>query len=707
MGVTAASLLDRLVQQTQKPKLLPRAAIKKISSYLDSGQLKKAVFLLSASPLGFPTHLYARLLSLCASRGGLVEARKIESHLVQILPQPPIFLLNRTIETYAKCGSLRDARELFDEMPRRDGGTWNAMITAYAHAGESHEALLLFSSMKSSRVFPNEITFASVLGCCADILALSLARQLHGLVFKHGFYRNVILGSALVDIYGKCQIIHDARKMFDEIPSPNAVSWNVIVRRYLEIGNGEEAVILFSQMIRENVQPLKYTLSTVLIACAGLGAISEGRQIHGFIIKNGFQEEDVVTTSLIDMCVKCGCLEDACLIFYQPGSKNVVSWTSMVSGYAMSGILDKARELFNEMAHRNIISWNAMLAGYVRFSCWEQAVDFIFWMRQTTQDCDYVTLGLILNVCAGVLDLRTGKEVHGFVYRHGFFSNLLIGNALLDMYGKSGSLRSAKQCFFEMGFLRDRISWNALITGYARHGRSEDALQIFRAMQYETTPDEYTFSAIFAACANIFTLPEGKEIHGYMIRNEFKSDMVIGGALVDMYSKCRCPDYAVKVFEKATQRDIIMWNSLLLGCAYNGMGGYVLQQFCLMQQESIKPDNVTFLGVLLACISEGFVELGHEYFDSMSRKHCVIPRLEHYECMIELLGKHGNVDDLESFIQEMPFEPTVAMWTRVFDFCREYGHSRLGQWAEKCLNELNPSNPVRFELSDGNNMNSL
>ncbi|XP_068643535.1 pentatricopeptide repeat-containing protein At3g26540 [Aristolochia californica] len=705
MGVTAASLLDRLIQKTQKPKSFPKAAIKTIISQLDSGQLKKAVSLLCSSPFGFPSYLYARLLSVCASKGGLVEARKIESHLVQFLPEHPVFLLNRSIETYAKCGSLRDARELFDEMPRRDGGSWNAMITAYAQAGESDEALLLFSIMNSSRVFPNEITFASVLGCCADLLALSLARQVHGLVLKFGFYWNVILGSALVDIYGKCRIIHEARRMFDEIPSPNSVSWNVIVRRYLEMGKGDEAVMMFFQMIRENVQPLKFTLSSVLIACAGICAIHEGSQIHGFTIKTGFEEEDVVTTSLIDMYLKCGCLEDAHLIFDQPNSRNVVSWTSMVSGYAMSGVLDKARELFNEMSERNIISWNAMLAGYIRFSCWEQALDFVFWMCQTAKDFDHVTLGLILNVCAGLLDLKTGKEVHGFAYRHGFFSNLLIGNALLDMYGKCGSLRSADQCFLEMDFLRDRISWNALITGYARHGRSEEALQIFREMQYETTPDEFTFSTISAACANIFTLAQGKEIHGYMIRNAFKSDLVIRGALVDMYSKCRCPDYAIKVFEESGPRDIILWNSLLLGCAHNGMGSYVLDQFCLMQEEGIKPDNVTFLGVLLACIGEGFVELGQDYFDSISSQHCVIPRLEHYECMIELLGKHGYIDDLEIFIHEMPFEPTVAMWTRVFDCCREYGHSRLGRRAEKCLNELNPSNPIRFELSEGNDLN--
>ncbi|XP_038977240.1 pentatricopeptide repeat-containing protein At3g26540-like [Phoenix dactylifera] len=217
-------------------------------------------------------------------------------------------------------------------------------------------------------------------------------------------------------------------------------------------------------------------------------------------------------------------------------------------------------------------------------------------------------------------------------------------------------------------------------------------------MQWETCADEFTFSTILAACANIFMLEHGKEIHGYMIRNGFEMDVIIRGALVDMYSKCRLIEYGIKVFEMESSRDIVLWNSMILGCAYNGRGEYGLELFEAMRKDGIRADNVTLIGILLACISEGYVNLGRRYFDSMTEEYGIIPRVEHYECMIELLGKHGFMVELEDFVEHMPFEPTIPMWTRIFDCCREHGNRKLGERAARCISESNPLNPVQFEV---------
>ncbi|XP_010270348.1 PREDICTED: pentatricopeptide repeat-containing protein At3g26540 [Nelumbo nucifera] len=703
MGVNAVSLLNRLLQNsttTQRPKPLPanaKSITNTIFRYLKSHRLKEAVSVLFSSPTPVPPFIYARLFQICSSKLAIVEARKVESHLVTFYSTPPIFLLNRAIETYGKCGCLEDARELFEEMPRRDGGSWNAMITAYSQGGYAEKALSLFKCMNKSGVLANEITFASVLGSCAAVLALFLTRQVHGLVIKYGLCSNVILASSIVDVYGKCQVISEARKMFDEIPNPNSVSWNVIVRRYLEMGDGKEAVVMFFKMIGSNVMHLNFTFSNALIACSSISALKEGHQIHGVAVKIGFEADEVVTNSLIDMYVKCGVLEDAQRHFDQPESKNIISWTSLVSGYAMDGRTGQARALFNEMPERTVVSWNAMLAGYVRHLLWEEALDFVLWMRRMTKDIDHVTLSLILNICAGLSDVELGKQVHGFVYRHGFFSNLLVGNALLDMYGKCKHLDSSRIWFSEMCHLRDRVSWNALLTSYVQHELSEEAMRMFWDMQWETTPNKFTFGTLLAACANIFALDQGKQIHGYMIRKGCEIDIVVRGALVDMYSKCRCHEYAVKVFKEEAPRDLILWNSMILGCAHNGRGGEALDLFHSME-EGVRADHVTFQGILLACIGEGYVDLGKQYFNSMSNKYCIIPRLEHYECMIELFGRYGYIDDLENFVQSMPFEPTEQMLIKVFDACREHKHLRLGEWAEKHLNELNPITPYRFEV---------
>ena len=705
MGVSAASILNRLLYSgTHKPQTQPtsaKALTNTLFTHLKAGRLQKAISILFAAPIPVSYSFYARLFQICASNRAIVEARKVESHLVTFSPKPPVFLLNRAIEAYGKCGCLVDARELFEEMPQRDGGSWNAMITAYAQGGFPEKALLMFSDMNRSGVYASEVTFASVLGSCGALLALCLSRQVHGLIVKYGFCGNVILESSLVDVYGKCQVINDAQRMFNEIKNPTAVSWNVIVRRYLEMGDGKQAVFMFFQMFPAAVRPFNFTFSNALIACSSICALKEGMQIHGVAIKMGLEDDEVVSSPLIDMYIKCGKLENARGVFEQLGSKDLVSWTSIVSGYATSGKTREARELFDQMPERNVISWNAMLAGYTRSLQLEEALDFVFLMRNTTKDIDHVTLGLILNVCAGLSDVELGKQVHGFIYRNGFFSNLVVGNALLDMYGKCGNLRSARVWFYEISQWRDIVSWNALLTSYARHGMSEQAMTIFSEMPWETRPSKFTFGTLLAACANTFSLEHGKQIHGFMIRNGYEMDIVIRGALVDMYSKCRCLEYALTVFKEAASRDVILWNSIIFACCHNQRGGVILELFGLIEEEGIKADHVTFQGILHACIYEGLVELGTWYFNSMSNEYCVMPRLEHYECMIELYNRYGHIDELEKFVKRMPFEPTVPILTKVFDACRIHGHLRLGEWAAERLNKLNPSMPLIFQIMDG------
>ncbi|KAL5571792.1 hypothetical protein UlMin_021389 [Ulmus minor] len=449
MGVNRASELNHLLRSISKSSTTktsePTTAIaitNAVLHTLNAGNLPKAVSILFDSPVPFPYSIYARLFQLCSSTSAIVEARKVESHLITFSPTPPVFLLNRAIEAYGKCGCVRDARELFDEMPQRDGGSWNAMITAYSKNSEDEEAMRLFSRMNKIGVSGNQITFASVLGSCSELLAVSLSRQVHGLILKCGFGQNVILETSLVDVYGKCWVMSDARKKFDEIHNPNDVSWNVIVRRYLEIGNGKEAVFMFSRIFRAAIRPLNFTVSNALLACSSSSALMEGMQIHGVAVKMQFDVDEVVANSLINMYIKCWKLEHARAIFVQLDAKNLISWTSIVWGYAISGKTEEARELFNNMPERNLVSWNAMLAGYTYFFQWEKALDFVHLMRNTTKEIDHVTLGLILKISSGLSDVEMGKRIHSFVYRHGFFSNLVVSNALLDMYGKCGNLKS-------------------------------------------------------------------------------------------------------------------------------------------------------------------------------------------------------------------------------------------------------------------------
>jgi len=689
MGVSAASVLNQLLsKQNLNPQQQSQtnAVIETILSYLKAGRIRKATSILFAFPKPFPYSLYALFFRLCSSHRAIVEARKVESHLLTFSPNPPIFLLNRAIESYAKCNCLRDARELFNEMPRRDGGTWNALITAYSRLGFPNQVLSLFLCMTRSGVWPSEVTFASVLASCAAASQLPLSKQVHGLVTKYGFCGNVILGSSLVDVYAKCGVMVDARRMFHEIPQPNAVTWNVIVRRYLDAGDAKEAIFLFSRMFSTAVQPMNFTFSNALVACSSVSALQEGMQIHGVVVKLGLQEDNVISSSLVNMYVKCDKLEDGSRVFDLLGSRDLVSWTSIVSAYAMSGKTLEARKLFDKMPERNVVSWNAMLAGYVRSFQWSEALDFVYLMLERINYVDHVTLGLMLNVSAGISDHETGKQIHGYIYRHGFHLDIRVCNALLDMYGKCGNLNMARVLFNQMSDWRDRVSWNALMASYGHHQLSEQALTMFSEMQWETKPTKYTFGTLLLACANAFALHHGKQIHGFIIRHGFQIDTIMRTALIYMYCKCRCLGYAIEVLKGAVSRDVIIWNTIILGCCHNHRGKEALELFVMMEAEGVKPDHVTLKGILLACVEEGLVEFGTECFKSLSSKYHVLPRLEHYSCMIELYSRHGSMHELDNFMRTMNIEPTLPMLESVLDACQKNEWAILGEWITEKIN---------------------
>ncbi|XP_076940709.1 pentatricopeptide repeat-containing protein At3g26540-like [Bidens hawaiensis] len=677
----------------------------KIHTQLKLSSLSKAVSTLFDSPFPFHTSLYASLFQLCAAKRAIVETRKLESHLITFNPTPPFFLLNRAIECYGKCASLDDARELFDEMPHRDGGSWNALISAYALNGSSQEAVTAFLGMMRDGFLWNEVSFASILKCSSGAaLDVRFAMGVHGVVIKYGYSSNVIISSSIVDVYGKGGLLNDARRMFDEIPDPNEVSWNVIIKRCYDMGEEAEAIVLFFEMVRQNaVMPLTFTASNTLCACTRISVFNEGMQIHGFAVKINLVDTLVVSGSLINMYAKCGDLQSARRVFNQPNAKDLINWTSIVTAYATNGRTQEARELFDKMPERNIVSYNAMLAGYTNNKKYIDGLEImeIIQLASKANICiDQVTIGLALTICAGLLDVNLGRQVHGYVYRHRFNDNLAVGNGLLNMYGKCGDLRSCRAWFYQMSHERNDVSWNSILTSHACHKRSEEVMMVIRKMLEETPPHKHTLATILAACANIFALDVSKQIHAFLVRNGYEIDIVMKGALVDCYSKCRCIVYALTVFKETTLHDMILYNSMILGCCHNLKGDVAIDLFEMLKSEGLKPDYTTFQGVLLACVYEGWVELGREYFDAMIKDYCVIPRLEHYELMIELYAKYGYVGELENFVNNMHFDPTASMLKRVFDACRHYRHKRLGKWAADRLNELNPSVPFRFELMD-------
>eukprot|EP01018_Ginkgo_biloba_P009791 Gb_07727 [translate_table: standard] len=568
---------------------------------------------------------YASLLQGCINVKALPEAKLVHAHVIETGFRLDSSLATKLVIVYGKCASLVDALQTLNEMPERNVISWTAMIAAYARHGPFEEALRLFYRMQETGIKPDKFTFASVFAACANMAALEHGKMVHEDLIRSGCQSDIFVENALVDMYAKCGSIEKAREVFDRMSERSVVSWTSMIVAYTSHGFGEEALKLFHQMQQTGVQPDEFAFTSVLPALPNLSSL---REVHQVIIRSGFEGNVFVGSALIDMYAKFRSIENAHKVYDKMPEGNVVSCNVMVAGYAQNGHVDEALKLFQKMPERNVISWTAMIAGYAQ-------------------------------------------------------------NGLLD---------DAMKLFEEMPE-RNVVSWNAMIAGYARNGLVDEAVKLLRQMQLtRVKPNSVTFASVLPACANFAALQQGKEAHDDVIRSGFQSDIIVGNALVDMYAKCGSIEDAWDVFDKMPRRDVVSWTTMIAGYAMHGRGKEALQLFEQMQTTATKPNHVTFIGVLSACCHAGLVDDGWQYFHSMSRDYQITPVLEHYCCMVNLLGRAGHLDEAEDFISKMPIKPDVAVWGSLLGACRIHANVELGERVAERLFELDPKNSAHYVL---------
>ncbi|XP_057846957.2 pentatricopeptide repeat-containing protein At4g02750 [Cryptomeria japonica] len=381
------------------------------------------------------------------------------------------------------------------------------------------------------------------------------------------------------------------------------------------------------------------------------------------------------------------------------------------------------------MPERDTVSWNAMIAGYAKNGLADQALA-LYWERWSSGlRQDKYLVASVISACAGLLDLEQGKTIHASAIKIGLLSDAFVESALVDMYAKCRCIEDAQQVFKKMskrdvvswtamisGYSccgnvvdarqlfdkmpeRNVFSWNAMVGGYAQNGHGEEAVRLWRQMQSTSIKmNNVTFVGVLSACASLAVLEQGRQIQGLVIRSGFVSDVVVGSALLDMYSKCGSVESARQHFEEMPQRDLISWNSMITSYAQNGYGKEALQIFEQMLQVGMKANHITFIGVLSGCNHAGLVEEGCRYFDSMSRDYFVTPIIEHYSCMVDILGRAGHLDKALDLIKNMPFEPNSTVWGALLGACRVHGNTKLGKQVAECLFKLEPENPGPYVL---------
>ncbi|XP_010250314.1 PREDICTED: putative pentatricopeptide repeat-containing protein At1g68930 [Nelumbo nucifera] len=572
--------------------------------------------------------------------------------------------------------------------------------------------------------------YSSLLKFCWETNNQRLAQKLHCLIIKTQRHPDTFLSNNLIAAYSRFGLLIYARRTFDQIPHPNlfswngilsaysksghlsemeeifkripsrdGVSWNCVISGYANCGLGEESVNMYKLMLKDGPANLnRITFSTMLILSSTQSAIYLGRQIHGQIMKFGFESYVFVGSPLVDMYTKAGLIYDAKRVFEEMSERNVVMYNTMITGLLRCGMLEESKSLFLEMPERDSISWTTMITGLTQNGLAIEALEVFRRMRSEGLAIDQFTFGSVLTACGGLVALEQGKQSHAYIIRTDYKDNIFVGSALVDMYSKSGSIKYAEAVFKRMAH-KNIVSWTAMLVGYGQNGFSEEAVRIFSDMQRNgIKPDDYTLGSVISSCANLASLEEGAQFHGQALVLGLISSITVANALVTLYGKCGSIDDSHRLFNEMHIKDEVSWTALVSSYAQFGKANQTIELFERMLADGLQPDGVTFIGVLSACSRAGLVEKGYKYFDSMVQEYGIDPIPDHYTCMIDLLSRAGRLEEAKDFINKMPFHPDAIGWATLLSSCRLHGNMEIGKWAADSLFELEPQNPAGYIL---------
>ncbi|WCJ19556.1 Pentatricopeptide repeat (PPR) superfamily protein [Euphorbia peplus] len=564
------------------------------------------------------------------------------------------------IDMYSKCGDIDAACEIFKRMKDMSEISWGTMMSGYAHNGCFFEVLELFELMKRENHKLGRTSTGTAVLAAAEMGDPIRGEEIHGFAIQEGVDSDVSVATSLITMYAKFGDIDKAIELFLGIEEKDTVAWSAIIAALFQSGYAEDVLQLFRDMLRDCFKPNKVTLMSVIPTCAEILSLKLGKSVHCYAVKADYDSDVSVGTALSSMYLKCGFFPSAMTIFNRMPCKDIVTWNSLIHGYDQIGDIYHALKMFRKLQ-----------------------------VSEIKPDS-----GTMVCLLSTICDLCTGTCIHGLIVKFGFESHCDITNTLIDMYAKCGSLSTAEFLFMSIEFARNEVSWNILIAGYVHNGHAREAISAFGSMKLQTfKPNVITLVSVLPAVASLSALKEGIVLHAYIIRKGFHSNIQIGNCLIDMYAKCGQLHHSESIFHEMKNKNIVSWNVMLAGYAVHGQGNRAVELFSNMQSSHIGVDSLSFISVLSACRHAGLIDEGREIFDSMNKRHKLERGLEHYACMVDLLGRAGLFDEILHLIKEMPMEPDSKMWGAILGACEMHSNVQFGEFASERLSELDPRNP--------------
>lgn len=493
----------------------------------------------------------------------------------------------------------------------------------------------------------------------------------HAHLIVSGFLSNVHLGTKLIIFYSKMGDMNSARNVFDKMLERSVVSWTALISGYSQSGNFEEALRVYSEMHKDGVRPNQYTYSSALQTCTGLVCLDRGKQIHGRAQKGWFVNNLFVQSALVDFYSKCGKVEDAFSVFNSMMKRDLVSWNSIIGGFAIQGFYDNAFLMFRLMLREGFLP-----------------------------DC--FTFGSVLKAPIGGGGLMEVGLIHNFIVQLGFESHSTLSGSLIDSYVKCGSLDKANQLYKNI-HSKDIISCTALITGYAHEGKNSiEALKLFNEIRWtHVRIDNIMLCSLLSLCAKMASLCLGKQIHSLGLKCANHIDVAMGNSLIDMYSKSGEIEDAKRIFYEMEKKNIITWTTLITGLGRNGCGNEAVSLYKKMEDQGLKPNDVTLLSLLSACSRNGLTGEGWDCFHKIVYNNNISPTAEQYSCLIDLFAREGYLEEAYNLISNMNFKSNATLWGSILGACCIHGDMSLGEVAAKHLLNIEPENPSNYVIIAG------
>ncbi|RWR88732.1 pentatricopeptide repeat-containing protein [Cinnamomum micranthum f. kanehirae] len=584
------------------------------------------------------------ILRACSTSAALRRGEQVHAHVLKTQFDSNVFVVTGLVDMYAKCKRISEARYLFERTPdKKSHVLWTAMVTGYSQNGDGLKAIECFRDMRREGVGSNQFTFPSVLTACAMISGWKFGMQLHGCIIRSGFSGNVFVESALIDMYAKCGDLNSGKEVLEGMKGEDVVSWNCLIVGSVRQGFEEEALSLFKKMHSRDMKFDDFTYPSVFNSLASSMDVENGKSVHCSIIKTGFEASTHVSNALVDMYAKCGRLDHAFRAFDKMLEKDVVSWTSLITGCVHLGFHEEALKLFCQMR----------IAGV-------KTDDFV--------------IASALSACAGLTVLDLGRQVHVIFIRSGFGSSLSTDNSLVSMYAKCGCIEDA-HCIFDSMPIRDVVSWTALIVGHAQNGRGKSSLQLYEEMiKSGTRPDYVTFIGLLFACSHAGLVDDGCRYFESM----HKAYGISPGpehyaCMIDLLGRAGKINEAEELLNQMTTKpDATVWKALLAACRVHHnieLGERAAQSLFELEPKNSMPyvllsniysaagkwDKAAKIRRLMKsrCVSK---EPGCSWMEVNSVVHTFLVEDRSHPMMVEIYSK---VDEMMILIKEAGYVPDM------------------------------------------------